>query len=90
MLMDNALGHFEAFERDNVKVVFFPPNYTSWKKACSIKIIVALKKRYQYLYLKDVLNFYKLYESSKAHIKEQARRLPRRGEVLFIETQQIC
>ncbi len=30
-LMDNAPGHFDAFEHDNIHVVFFPPNYTSWK-----------------------------------------------------------
>jgi hypothetical protein len=29
--LDNAPGHFEAFERDNVRIIFFPPNCTSWK-----------------------------------------------------------
>ena len=79
LLMDNAPGHFEAFERDNVTVVFFPPNCTSWKQPCDLGIIAALKKRYKYLYLKDVLDFYELDESSKVCIKEQARRLPRGG-----------
>jgi len=31
LLLDNALGHFEAFECENVTIVFFPPNCTSWK-----------------------------------------------------------
>jgi len=31
LLLDNAPGHFEAFECDNVRIVFFPPNYTNWK-----------------------------------------------------------
>jgi hypothetical protein len=29
LLMDNAPGHFDAFERDNIHVVFFPPNCIS-------------------------------------------------------------
>jgi hypothetical protein len=62
--LDNALGHFEAFECDNVKIVFFPPNCTSWKQPCDI-IIIALKKRFKYLYLKDVLDFYELDEEVK-------------------------
>jgi len=31
LLLDNAFGHFEAFECDNVRIIFFPPNCTSWK-----------------------------------------------------------
>ena len=44
LFMDNALGHFPAFERNNIKVVFFPPNCTSWKQPCDMGIIAALKK----------------------------------------------
>ena len=40
-------------------------------------IIVALKKRYKYLYLKDILDFYELDENLKARKKEQAKRLLR-------------
>ena len=43
-LMDNAPGHFPAFERNNIKVVFFPPNCTSWKQPCDMGIIAARKK----------------------------------------------
>ena len=78
LLMDNAPGHFEAFERDNIRIVFFPPNCTSWKQPCDMGIIAALKKRYKYLYLKDVLDFYELEEEEKLRKKDQGRRL-RRG-----------
>jgi hypothetical protein len=80
LLLDNAPGHFEAFERDNVRIVFFPPNCTSWKQPCNMGIIAALKKRFKYLYLKDVLDFYELDEEAKLRKKMQGRRL-RRGAV---------
>ena len=75
-LLDNAPGHFPAFERNNIKVVFFPPNCTGWKRPCDMDIIAARKKRYKYLYLKDDLDFYELDENLKARKKEQAKRLP--------------
>lgn len=78
LLMDNAPGHFEAFERDNVRIVFFPPNCTKWKQPSGMGIIAALKKRYKYLYLKDVLDFYGLDKEAKSRKKDQGRRL-RRG-----------
>jgi hypothetical protein len=73
-MLDNA-GHFEAFECDNVRIVFFPPNCTSWKQPCDMGIIAALKKRFKYLYLKDVLDFYELDEEAKLRKKMQGRRL---------------
>jgi len=78
LLMANALGHFDAFEHDNIRVVFFPPNCTSWKQPCDMGIIAALKKRYKYLYLKDILDFYKLDEQLKQQKRELGKRL-RRG-----------
>ena len=75
--MDNDPGHFAGFERGNVKVEFFPPNCTSWKQPCDIGLIAALKKRYKYLYLKDVLDFCDLDESVRIHKTKQGRRLPR-------------
>jgi hypothetical protein len=63
--MDNALGYFEVFERDNIRIVFFPQNCTSWKQPCDMGIIIALKKLYKYLYLKDVLDFYELNDEAK-------------------------
>jgi len=75
LLLDNAPGHFEAFECDNVRIVFFPPNCTSWKQLCDMGIIAALKKRFKYLYLKDVLDFYELDEEVKLQKKMQGQRL---------------
>ncbi|KAF5185902.1 Tigger transposable element-derived protein [Thalictrum thalictroides] len=78
LLMDNAPGHFEAFERNGITVAFFPPNCTSWKQPCDMGIIAALKKRYKYLYLKDVLDFYELDAESKHRKQEEGKRM-RRG-----------
>ncbi len=41
-------------------------------------IIAALKKRYKYLYLKDILDFYELDEQLKQQKRELGKRL-RRG-----------
>ncbi|XP_065650735.1 tigger transposable element-derived protein 6-like [Hydra vulgaris] len=68
----NAPGHFEAFERNLVKVVFFfRQNCTSWKQACDIGIIAALKKRYKYLYLSDILSYYSLDVNTKECLKKK-------------------
>jgi hypothetical protein len=40
-------------------------------------IIATLKKRYKYLYLKDVLDFYELDDEAKNRKKDQGRRLHR-------------
>jgi hypothetical protein len=69
LLLDNAPRHFEAFERDNVRIIFFPPNCTSWKQPCDMGIITALKMLFKYLYLKDVLDFYELDEEVKLQKK---------------------
>jgi hypothetical protein len=76
--MDNAPRHFDAFEHDNIRVVFFPPNCTNWKQPCDMGIIATLNKRYKYLYLKDILNFYELDEQLKQRKRELGKRL-RRG-----------
>ena len=90
LLMDNAPGHFEAFERENVKVAFLPPNCTSWKQPCDMGIIAALKKRYKYLYIKDVLEFYELDENSKIHKKEQSKRFAEEQQVWLMGILLIC
>jgi DDE superfamily endonuclease len=77
LLLDNVPGHFDAFERDGVRVVFFPPNCTSWKQPCNMGIIAAQKKRYKYLFLIDVLDHYELGEDLKTQIQNQAKRLQR-------------
>ena len=74
--MDNFSGHFPAFKRNNIKVVFFPPICTSWKQPCDMGIIAALKKRYKYSYLKDILDFYELDENLKARKKRASKKTP--------------
>jgi len=73
--MDNASRHFEAFKRNNIRIVFIPPNCTSWKQPYDMGIIATLKKRYKYLYLKDVLDFYELNDETKNRKKNQGLRL---------------
>ncbi len=75
LLLNNALRHFEAFERDNFRIIFFPPNCTIWKQPYDMGIITVLKKRFKYLYLKDVLDFYELDEEAKLRKKMQGWRL---------------
>lgn len=77
LILDNAPGHFDEFEEDNIRVVFFPPNCTSWKQPCDQGIIAALKKRVKYLYLKDVFEYFELDEAQKQHKRTQAQMLPR-------------
>ena len=77
LLMDNAPGHFEEFKRHNVTVRLFSPNVTSWKQPCNLWIIGALKKKYKYLYLNDVLTFYTLNEASKNMDLDQSKQLRR-------------
>ena len=74
--MDNAPGHFQKFTSQNVTVKLFPPNVTIWKQPCDLGIICALKK-YKYLYLKVVLDFYSLSDQSKKTVKEQSEKLHR-------------
>ena len=79
LLLDNAPGHFVSpFERNGIRVEFFPPNCTSWKQPCDQGIIQALKTRYKFLYLRNVLSFYDLCESERAALKAQGGMI-RRG-----------
>ena len=57
LLLDNAPGHATEFVRDDVQVKFFPPRVTSWKQPMDMGIIAALKKRYKFLLIKDILAF---------------------------------
>jgi DDE superfamily endonuclease len=65
LLLDNAPGHFNGFPNDGIQVEFFPPNCTSWKQPCDQGIINALKTRYKFQYLRDVLCFYDLSDDKK-------------------------
>ena len=73
--MDNAPGHFEAFERGNIKIMF---NSISWKQPMDLGVIAALKKRYKYIYLKDTIEFHELDPNEKRALMEQGK-IQRRG-----------
>ena len=79
LLMDNAPGHFEAYilTRQHLdSLVSFPQIVqASWKQPCDMGVIAALKKRYKYLYLKDVLDFYELDDEAINQKKNQGRGL---------------
>ena len=75
--MDNTPGHIDAFERDRIRVVFFPPNCTSWKQPCDMVIIEAPNKRYKYLYLSDVIAFIDLDKSTMDELEEAGSRIRR-------------
>ena len=62
LLLDNVPRHVEGFTRENVTVHFLPHNVTSWKQPCDLGIIAALKKRYKFSDLKDVIAFYESQE----------------------------
>ena len=78
LILDNAPGHFNDLSKDNVTVKFLPPNCTSWKQPCDLGIIAALKKRYKFLYLEEVLSFYRMPASLQAEVRQQVA-LKRRG-----------
>ena len=64
LLLDNAPGHFNGLQKDGIQVEFFPLNCTSWKQPCDQGINNALKTRYKFLYVRDVL----CCEIGRAHV----------------------
>jgi DDE superfamily endonuclease len=78
LLLDNAPRHFNGLQKDGIQVEFFPPNCTSWKQPCDQGIINALKARYKFLCLRDVLRFYDLSEHKKESLQTLGTHI-RRG-----------
>lgn len=64
LLMENAPGHFVTLQHNNIQIVFFLPNCTSWKQPCDMGSIVVLKNDTN-ICIKDVLDFYKLDDEAK-------------------------
>mmetsp|Transcript_813 Transcript_813/g.1272 ORF Transcript_813/g.1272 Transcript_813/m.1272 type:complete len:102 (+) Transcript_813:517-822(+) len=56
LLLDNSPGHSSEFVQNNITVKFFPPNVTCWKQPMDMGIMTALKKRYKYILLKEILD----------------------------------
>lgn len=78
LILDNAPGHASAFERNGIRVVFFPPNVTSWKQPMDMGIIAAVKKRYKYLLIKEIISYHDSPETVKEQLSAAASRM-RRG-----------
>ncbi|KAF0735534.1 hypothetical protein Ae201684P_022419 [Aphanomyces euteiches] len=66
LIMDNAPSHPQYLESEGIRVVFLPPNCSSWKQPCDMGIIASLKKRYKYLYLSKILSFYDMSPEEQA------------------------
>ena len=77
LILDNAPGHASAFERNGIRVAFFPPNVTSWKQPMDMGIIAALKKRYRYLLLKDIIAYHDNSPAIKDRLVTAALKLKR-------------
>jgi DDE superfamily endonuclease len=77
LLLDNVPGHFAAFERQGVTVVFFPPGCTAWRQPCGMEIIATLKKLYMSIYLKNILSFFDLDDETKELKRQEGANLGR-------------
>ena len=73
LLLDNAPGHTKEFTRANITVKFFPPNVTAWKQPIDMGIIAALKKRYKFLILADIIAFNDLPAGAKQSMQQAAQ-----------------
>ena len=73
LLLDNAPGHTKEFIRANITVKFFPPNVTAWKQPMDMGIIAALKKRYKFLILADIIAFNDLPAGAKQSMQQAAQ-----------------
>ena len=71
LLNNNDPRHFEEIERENVVVRYFTSNVISWKQPYHLGVIAAVKKRYKFLLLKDVLSFYQLDNGNQHLLKEE-------------------
>ncbi|THD23746.1 hypothetical protein D915_005655 [Fasciola hepatica] len=80
--MDYTPGLSDAFESNHVRIVFFPPNCTSWNQPCDTGLIADLKKQYKYLHLREN-DLYECNEQAKNWKKAQGRKLPRNATGVF-------
>ena len=77
MVLDSPLGYVEAFERNVIILVYFPPNLTSWKKPMDATIIEALRNMYQYFKIRDI----QPYHGNPDFIRSTLGRSMKRGVV---------
>ena len=84
LLLDNAPGHSSEFVRNNVTVKVFPPNVTCWKQHMDMGIITALKKRYKYILLKEIVGFHDLPTESKQQRTNGVQKMRRGAGGVFL------
>ncbi|GBM79388.1 hypothetical protein AVEN_32993-1 [Araneus ventricosus] len=60
LILDNCTAHLypEISAKDNVSVLFFPPNCTSLIQPMDMGILQALKWRYKSEFIKEMLSFF--------------------------------
>ena len=77
LLLDNAPGHYYAFEEDNVKSLFFPPNVTSIFQPMDQGVIAALKKRFKFAIFQEIVSYHEKSDEARAILYIQAQKKAR-------------
>ena len=80
LILDNAPDYAKTFECDAIKAICFLANVTSWKQPMDMGIIVALKKRYKYHLIREILIYLDIPKYVKIRLEDVAKRM-RRGSV---------
>ena len=80
LILDNALRHAEAFERDAIKVIFSLAKVTSWKQPMDMGIIAALKRRYKYHLIRKKLTYHDCSDYVKIRLEDATKHM-RRGSI---------
>jgi hypothetical protein len=83
LIVDNATSHTPSITHNGVRIVFLPPNVTSWKQPMDQGIIAAFKKHYKYNLLKEVIDFYENTEEEVARLRDEANKLRSGGAGLM-------
>ena len=72
--MDNDQGNFEAFQKENVVLVFFTPNIKRCKRPCNLGVIAAVIMWYKLFFSKYVLSFFQMDNGNQQLLKEQVSK----------------
>lgn len=60
LLLDNAPGHPISFEKGNIRVVALSPKSKSWIQPMEMGVFTALKNRYKFKLMKDIIAYHTL------------------------------
>ena len=80
LILKNVPAHAKAFERNSIKVMFFPQNVTSWKQPMDMGIIAALKRRYKYHLIRKKLTYHDCSDYVKIRLEDATKHM-RRGSI---------